>query len=71
VQAIHIHPVASADDLKDCPFCQVASATTLAIVVLLLFFLLGAAILITFAAETDSKPVLCSSNLFSRPPPAL
>jgi len=70
VQAIHIHPIGSAAELKDCPFCQVATTTAVAILILLLFCVLGTTAFITFAPDAECKPVLCSSNLFSRPPPA-
>jgi hypothetical protein len=70
VQAIHIHPVGSADEIKDCPFCQVASATLTAALVLLLLVVLRTAVFTPFAEDSECKPVLCSTSLFSRPPPA-
>lgn len=69
IQAVHIHPAGSTDELKDCPFCQVASAAVLAVMVVLLYFILGTTAFVTFAEEPEAKQVFRSATLYSRPPP--
>jgi hypothetical protein len=68
VQALHIDSRGT-DDLKDCPFCQVATATAIAIVVVLLYTVYRTVVFITLSEETDAIASFDVFTLFSRPPP--
>jgi membrane protein YdbS with pleckstrin-like domain len=68
-QAVHFHPDASANEIKNCAVCQLAAATALAILVIALPILRRR---ITFAFCSDQPQagsIFASFNLFSRPPP--
>jgi hypothetical protein len=68
VQALHIDSRAT-EDLKDCPFCQVATATAIAILVVLLYAVYRTAVFITVSEDTEAIAPFDLSTLFSRPPP--
>jgi hypothetical protein len=68
VQALHIDTRAN-DELKDCPFCQVATATAIAILVVLLYAVSRTFVFITISEETEAIAPFDVCTLFSRPPP--
>ena len=68
VQALHIDTRAT-EDLKDCPFCQVATATVIAILVVLLYTVYRTAVFITLSEDTEAIASFDVFTLFSRPPP--
>jgi hypothetical protein len=68
VQALHIDSRAT-EDLKDCPFCQVATATVIAILVVLLYTVYRTAVFITLSEDTEAIASFDVFTLFSRPPP--
>lgn len=68
VQALHID-TRSTDELKDCPFCQVATATAIAILVVLLYTVYRTAVFITLSEDTEAIASFDVFTLFSRPPP--
>ena len=69
VQVLHVHAAGSNDEIKDCAFCQVATATVVALLVVLLYFVLGTTAFVAFAQPAQVKTVFRSFTLFSRPPP--
>jgi DNA-binding helix-hairpin-helix protein with protein kinase domain len=68
VQALHIDSRAT-EDLKDCPFCQVATATAIAILVVLLYAVYRTAVFINLSEDTEAIASFDIFTLFSRPPP--
>jgi hypothetical protein len=69
VQAVHMHHPGATDEIKDCPFCQIATATIVVALVVLLYFVEGTAAFVAFAEQTEAKTVFRCLTLFSRPPP--
>jgi len=70
VQAVHSHPTLTANELKDCPFCQVATATTIAVLVVLLYAVrLQRTAFVADCEEAQAIAPFDTFNLFSRPPP--
>jgi hypothetical protein len=68
VQALHVDSRAT-EDLKDCPFCQVATATTIAILVVLLYAVYRTVVFITLSEDAEAIAPFDVCTLFSRPPP--
>ena len=70
VQAVHSHPDLTDNDLKDCPFCQVATAGAIAVLVVLLYTVrLQRRAFIVDCEDAQAIAPFDTFNLFSRPPP--
>ena len=70
VQAVHSHPTLTDNELKECPFCQVATAGAIALIVVLLYTVRFRATSFTIDFEDAEAIVpIDTFDLFSRPPP--
>jgi len=69
VQAFHIHPDGSNDELKNCPFCHVATATALAVLVVFFLAVQRATSFVACSEDADAIASFDVFTLFSRPPP--
>jgi membrane protein YdbS with pleckstrin-like domain len=69
-QAVHFHPDASANEIKNCAVCQLAAATALAILVIALPVLRRRVTFAFCSEKPQTSNVVASFSLFSRPPPA-
>ena len=69
-QAVHTHPTLTDNELKDCPFCQVATASAFAVLVVFLYILrLRTTTFIVDCEDAEAIAPFDTFNLFCRPPP--
>jgi hypothetical protein len=69
VQVLHVHPAGPVNEIKNCPVCQLATATALAILVVSLFFVRRTTTYFAASEILVARSVFASFTLFSRPPP--